>query len=279
MTGFRQLVPVTLKHLVRASPLFVRHRTRYTTIFHCCVYRTGSQWLKRLLSDRRVHRYSGLSHEFRYERVFGTGPGPDQTGAGGFPFARAFATGTILSVYAGYEAYLRIPKPEKYRTVYVVRDPRDIVVSHYFASRRDAAREPESVLSRQMADIDTGLPLMIDMLEKMELFAAMRSWASAADDARVSVLRFEDLIGPGQFRFFQHLLTHCDIAMPAEKLRALLADHSFETMTGGRKTGQEDAASHYRKGIAGDWRNHLTGRRLEHFHAVTGDLTALLGYE
>ena len=184
-----------------------------------------------------------------------------------------------MSIHASYESYLRIPKPESYRSFYTLRDSRDIVVSPYFVSRRDAARNPQSDYSRQMANPDTGLPLMIDQLEQMALFAALRSWAEAAADERVLVLRFEDLIGPRQFQFFQQLLAHCDIAMPAETLKALLAAHSFETLSGGRKPGQEDVNAHYRKGVAGDWRNHLTGQRLDHFHAVTGDLVTLLGYE
>ncbi len=101
----------------------------------------------------------------------------------------------------------------------------------------------------------------------------------ANTDAHVLVLRFEDLIGPNQFQFFQRLLVHCDIAMPDEMLKTLLADHSFEKMTGGRKPGQEDVNSHYRKGMADDWRNHLTGPRLAYFCAVTGDLVTRLGYE
>ncbi len=276
---FKQLVPVALKNRIKTSPLFVRHYARYTNIYHCSVYRTASQWMKRLLSDRRVCQFSGLLYEFQYYRIFGTSDCSDQTIAKEFPFTQPFAPNKFVSVYASYESYLRIPKPENYRTFYIVRDPRDITISHYFASRRDAARNPQSEFSKRMANLDTGIPLMIDTLEQMALFAAMRSWANVANtDTHVLVLRFEDLIGPNQFQFFQRLLAHCDIAMPNEMLKVFLADHSFESMSGGRKPGQEDANAHYRKGIAGDWQNHLTGQRLAYFRATTGDLVTRLGY-
>jgi hypothetical protein len=279
LTKVKRLVPAAIKDRVKTSPMLVRHRACYTNIYHCSVYRTGSQWMKRIFSDRRVCQWSGLLYEFQYQRIFGTANCPDQTIQQEFPFQQPFAPHKIVSVYASYESYLRLPKPESYCTFYILRDPRDIVVSHYFASRRDAARNPQSDYSRQMADPDTGLPLMIDTLEKMALFAALRSWAEAAADKRVLMLRFEDLIGPQQFQFFQQLLAYGDIAMPPATLKALLDAHSFETLSGGRKPGEEDVNAHYRKGIAGDWRNHLTGQRLGYFHAVAGDLATFLGYE
>jgi hypothetical protein len=173
MTRFKQLVPVTLKNRIKSSPLFVRHRARYANIYHCSVYRTASQWLKRLLSDRRVCQFSGLLYEFQYHRVFGTSACPDQTIAKEFPFTQPFTPNKIVSVYASYESYLRIPKPDNYRTFYVGRDPRDIAISHYFASRRDAARNPQSEFYQRMANPDTGIPLMVDKLDQMALFAAL----------------------------------------------------------------------------------------------------------
>ncbi len=32
----------------------------YTNIFHACVHRTGSQWLRKFLADPIVYQYSGL---------------------------------------------------------------------------------------------------------------------------------------------------------------------------------------------------------------------------
>jgi len=268
---------LVFKDRLKTSPMLVRHRSRYTNIYHCSVYRTGSQWIKRLFSDWRIFQWSGLQYEFQYQRIFGTPDCPDRTVPQEFPFQQPFAPHKIESVYASYTGYLRLPKPESYRTFYIVRDPRDIVVSHYFASRRDAARNPQGEISQRMQNPDTGLLLMIDMLAEMALYAALRSWIDAADDERVLVLRFEDLIGPGQFQRFQQLLTHCDIAMPDETLKTFLAAHSFEALSGGRQPGQEDLNAHYRKGVAGDWRNHLTGQRLDYFYAVTGDLVSRLG--
>lgn len=47
----------------------------------------------------------------------------------------------------------------------------------------------------------------------------------------------------------------------------------------GRKPGEEDVNSHYRKGVSGDWKNHLTEKHLEHFRNIHGDLVERLGYQ
>lgn len=52
----------------------------------------------------------------------------------------------------------------------------------------------------------------------------------------------------------------------------------FEKLAGGRKRGEE-AASFFRKGIAGDWRNVFTEQDKQDFKAVAGDLLIELGYE
>ena len=53
---------------------------------------------------------------------------------------------------------------------------------------------------------------------------------------------------------------------------------SFERLAGGRSRGQE-AASFFRKGVAGDWKNVFTERNKRDFEAAAGDLLVELGYE
>lgn len=54
---------------------------------------------------------------------------------------------------------------------------------------------------------------------------------------------------------------------------------SFEKMLGGRKPGEEDPGSFFRKGIAGDWENAFTGRDKQTLKEEAGDLLIELGYE
>lgn len=47
----------------------------------------------------------------------------------------------------------------------------------------------------------------------------------------------------------------------------------------GRKAGEEDPNSPWRKGIVGDWRNHFTAESARVFDQRAGDCLVLLGYE
>lgn len=236
--------------------------------------------MRRLLSDWRVYRYSGLVYEMRFERILGSAEHPDRTVAPRFPFSEPFAPGLIVGLYASHEGYARIPKAGDNRTFFVLRDPRDIVVSHYFASLRDDRGSGARRASRVPREPEAGMAWMMEWLDAIGLFTAMRSWVErGAGDPGTLVLRFEDLVGPRQVEVFEALLAHCDIAMPSGVVRELLDDYTFAVISGGRRSGEEDRWSHYRKGVAGDWRNHLTAGHLGKFRSLTGDLVTLAGYE
>lgn len=55
--------------------------------------------------------------------------------------------------------------------------------------------------------------------------------------------------------------------------------YSFKKLSGGRKTGEENTNSHYRKGKRGDWRNHFSENHKLVFKQKYGDLLIKLGYE
>jgi hypothetical protein len=280
LSSLRQLIPAAAWKRVKNSFLFVRHRSCAANVYHCTVYRTGSQWIRGILSDWRVIRYGGLLPEFHPQRIYGTAERPDLTLSRPFPFAEPFAPGQVVTLYASYDNYLRLSKPASYRTFFVFRDPRDIIVSHYFSALRGARLVRSDPHSRELASAEDGISLVIDELEHMGLFSSLESWtAVSAVDEHVRLVRFEDLIGPEGFDAFWDLMAHCDIAIPGAVLCRVLQDHSFSSLSGGRQPGEEDISSHYRKGVAGDWRNHFTDQHLEKFVEVAGDLVALSGYQ
>ena len=69
----------------------------------------------------------------------------------------------------------------------------------------------------------------------------------------------------------------CSIA--ASDVRALVQKKSFSKLAGGRRQGQENVKSHYRKGTPGDWVNHLNDAHRRRFKSEFGDLLIKLGYE
>lgn len=55
--------------------------------------------------------------------------------------------------------------------------------------------------------------------------------------------------------------------------------YSFNKLAGGRKQGEENTNSHYRKGARGDWKNHFNDQHKSVFKEKYGDLLIKLGYE
>lgn len=201
------------------------------------------------------------------------------------------------------------------RGVHVVRDPRDILVSAYFShlhshqtSTWPALREHRHEL--QELSKEEGLYREIEFTGYV--FEAMESWDYDRDG--VLELRFEQLaVNPYDFwlRVVSHLgllddsefglrrnlayvvrglVNQADKTLgwwpvrtavnqiPAQRLLGLVFDNRFEKKTGGREPGEADPESHYRKGEAGDWKNHLTPGHLETFQQRFPRLLEKTGY-
>jgi hypothetical protein len=255
------------------------YRSQSDNVYHCTVQKSASQWVRAILSDPRVYRWSGLT-PYRYQDYLPGQHDPRKLTQRRFeePFpARTIAT----TIYIDYAGFASIPKPRCWKAFFVMRDPRDVLVSWYFSSKFSHPLLGD--LGRVRCDLNRlsesdGLLYSLEYLDEFGLFAAQRSWAPAAGkDADVLLIRYEDLIGQASAATFARLLTHCDIRVPAAELQALLQAYRFEELSG-RPPGQEDRSAHYRKGVPGDWRNHFDPTIAARFEKVAGDLISLWNY-
>lgn len=244
----------------------VSSRSAYENVYHCAVRKTASQWIKAMLGDPIVYRRSGL---LPYD------PRPYK-----WHHPQTFPPGRAVScLFVSHKKFLTIPKPDRHRTFFVLRDPRDIVVSSYFSTRSSHTPMgdiPEVRKVLQEKPMKEGLLYLIGHLSKKGTFRNLRDWATAPDAEAVRVFRYEDLTGPRQSEEVDQLMRHCGIHLPPAELAGLLARYSFSRMRGGRES--TGSVSHYRKGEPGDWRNHFDDDVYEAFSAATGDLVELLGY-
>lgn len=94
---------------------------------------------------------------------------------------------------------------------------------------------------------------------------------------RYMEIRYEDLIKDtpsGLKRVLAHLGRDCS----DEIVEGCVAAASFEKLSKGRAPGQEDTQSFFRKGVADDWKNHMTPSQIQRFNARSGGMLEELGY-
>jgi hypothetical protein len=279
MSLLKKRLPALLKAWYRQSDFHVRYRSRNQNIYHCTVQKSASQWVRGILSDPRTFRYSGLS-SYDWDRQFPGRYDPRKITQRGFrePFP---PSSIITPIYIDFEGFASTPKPERYKAFFVMRDPRDVLVSWCFSIKCSHSLLGEIERMRQdlarLSEAD-GLLYSIDFLADYGLFAAQRSWASTpAQDPNVLLVRHEDLTAPGNLPSVEQVFAHCDIRMPRTVLEEVLEAYSFEKLSG-RKPGQEDPSAHYRKAVAGDWRNHFNDKIQARFTEVAGDVVRLWNY-
>ncbi len=250
--------------------LLVRRRSPFVNIYHCCTQKTASQWFRAVFSDPAFLRHTGLDpHPYidiglRAARI--EQPLPPRT--------------VGVHLYIDRPTYDAIPKQEPYRSFYILRDPRDLVVSWYYSARYSHASNPLIETFRkelQPLDETEGFLHVIDKVASFGTFEAQLSWVEAPPDPKVRIFRYEDLARDNT-AFLRNLFAWLEIEMPESEFEALARRNSFERLSQGRRQGEEAVQSHYRKGVSGDWRNHFSPPIEAHFRAVTGDLLERLGY-
>jgi hypothetical protein len=201
---------------------------------------------------------------------------------------------------------------------HIIRDPRDIVVSAYFSHLHSHATDNWPELSAYRAELqklskDDGLLLEMEFLRRE--FKQLYEWDYAQEN--VLELKMEDVVANPYDQIVRALLfieaaaentplrTRLLAAVasgirdlgylyripsivvpkyvlpkiPVEFLLGYIYEIRFSEMTKGRGRGMEDACSHYRKGVAGDWVNHFKPQHKEYFKKNYNDVLLKLGYE
>ncbi len=243
----------------------------FDNIYYCCTQKTASQWLKRIFNDVSFYQYTGLV-VYPYEHF----------GLRYASFNKALPKRTIgTHLYFNYLTYFDIPKPSKYKTFFILRDPRDIVVSFYFSFKYShsliAPIVAELRQNLENINFDDGLKFVIDKLSEFGLFEAQKSWIAASSlDRDIKIFRYEDIAADNQM-FLENLFSYLNISMPNSEFLDLCSRHEFKKMVG-REQGSENIKSHYRKGVSGDWKIHFNQDILDYFKQSTGDLLQVLSY-
>ena len=184
----------------------------------------------------------------------------------------------------------------KAKVIHVMRDGRDVAISqthHGWNQAEDQGGtskiKPERLAKREAyrKDPQTLLKTGGGIFSDGELRNSAVRWRTRVSKtvkdgpallgANYGEVRYEDLLKKPEEEVGR-LLEFLGADASEQIVRQCVSAASFEKLAGGRKRGQE-AASFFRKGIAGDWKNIFTEQNKQDFKAAAGDLLIELGYE
>jgi len=163
-------------------------------------------------------------------------------------------------------------------TVFVYRDPRDMIVSHVFYATEiypghalhEYYTQKLTTMEERINAAITGLD--IDGLKMRSISGRYEAYLGWMDRPEVLCLRFEDLI-LHQEAAITRLLEYLERRGFSPKL------HAEQAVALIRKAIQPVRSGTFRKGQPGNWREHFTERNKQVFKDAAGDLVIRLGYE
>jgi len=228
---------------------------------HITLPKCGSQWVRDVLSAPELLSYSGLSYSGE---------------ALSYPFVlpEGQFNGPIYNMNPSEWLGWKCPGD---KAVVVLRDPRDRLVSYLFSTlyshENSTTNEHIRNILSAIANNNMRINLLIYFLSLVRFYLAWTSQVS--DDALV--VRYESLI-KDQYGEFRRILDWLGWHVPDEVLGAVVERLSFKTRSG-RSSGETDIFSHYRRGIAGDWRNHFSRENGSRWERLYPGFLTKIGYE
>lgn len=152
--------------------------------------------------------------------------------------------------------------------IHIIRDGRGVFISAWHHNLRSNYEHLKT------HDFDAFLD--ITAREWSDRVRKARAGAEPLGDRHLEV-RYEDLVAE-PIGGLTRILAFLGATTEEKVVRSCVEAASFEKLSQGRKAGEEDKASFFRKGDPDDWRNHLSPAQIARFDQLSGGLLKELGY-
>lgn len=163
-------------------------------------------------------------------------------------------------------------------SVFVFRDPRDMIISHvFYATEMYQDHGMHRYYNEKLSTMDERINAAIggvteegaELSSVKERYLRYMGWL---EQSEVLCLRFEDLI-LNQEKAFNRLLDYLEVKGFRSKINREQAYKSLAVAIAPKKSGT------FRKGKPGNWREYFTQANIDYFKEVAGDLIIQLDYE
>lgn len=173
--------------------------------------------------------------------------------------------------------------------VHIVRDPRDVIVSHHFHAYRleewGFFGDPEQ--ARRIGErINNGEDVGFELIDNHALKNLVRDWkdtqesglkAESAFSPNYKMLTYENLL-ENTTNLLSDIFSLVNEPLSEGEVSQIVAQFTFEKMSDGRKLGETDSKSFFRKGGSGGWVDHFSDEQTEYVRDALGDVMQRFGY-
>lgn len=214
---------------------------------------------------------------------------------------RSVRKGGVVTAHLYYqEVYARMLADLKYKSLLIIRDPRDLAVSfaffvtktphHYLHTFFKNLPDDHARIMAAIAGVNQ--PLVVEGVNELlppelrservkiegialgDINLSCRIFLEWSREQYNLIVKFEDMVGPSGGG--SHAAAERTVRSIADLLEIQLSANEVTHIA----TGSYDTASPtFRRGVIGDWANHFSPEHKQLFKALAGPLLIELGYE
>jgi hypothetical protein len=171
----------------------------------------------------------------------------------------------------------------------LIRDGRDVAVSmhfHWLREKNFSYYQNDEFGENARNHFVEGKNSKIELFNDCSLNFACNAWNDSINGGREAKtifgenfyqLKYEDLLyNPLAIKY---LFKFLNVSSNRFISKYCTEKTSFKRLSKGRKRGEEDPNSFFRKGISGDWKKHFNSNYKDKYKSASGELLIELGYE
>ncbi|XP_074837616.1 sulfotransferase 2B1-like [Carettochelys insculpta] len=234
-------------------------------VFNITYIKSGTNWMLEILSLIRCDGDPGwVRSVLNWERA------PWLESEQGLKSALKYPSPRLLCSHLPRQLFPKSLQRSKAKIIYTLRCPKDVLVSLYhFSKVLHIFRNPESLDSFLEDFLSGNVPIG-------SWFDHVTGWMGLKGSENFFAITYEELQQDlaGSVRRICHFLGK---ELSEEQVAAVVENASFESMKGNKMSNFSQVSDNYmdhqqgsllRKGICGDWRNHLSEAQSQRFDTI-----------